>query len=277
MCKKIMCRMTFDLEREESVPKALFRKLIMYPAIDLDVKGEMVEARPNYYQIVAEGEHVKLNEYTVYINGVTRVVAVLHPGQRECNISPTFTGEFVVHYIKDSVEDSVPNAAGDSSVLVEQSDADKKDCEAVTSGWKENDIKESVPQPAGNSRALVKKSDVKKKDWKQAAPKKSQSKPKKKDMTGGWKVIETKGNLSQEDQRGIAFESDDEASLTMEPVDLNRLRQQTGKEEKAGTKRTLSSLQTSDSEEMESQCLDWPETELYEESQSILTRRKQRK
>ncbi len=286
----MVCRLAFDLERDdESVPKGLFRQLILYPAVHLDLKGEVVEARPNYYRVMVEGEHDKLNEYTAYINGVTRVVALLYPGSRECDIDPKFTSEIEVTYIVDEPQESVPRESNASVFSKEKNvgepsvkQAPKKSVQAsvpresnVSVFSKEKNVGEPIVKQApkksvqasvpreSNASVFSKEKNVGEPSVKHA-PKKSQSVNEKKEMTHGWTVTESKAN----NVRGVDEVSSDEASLTMEPVNVKNLR-------KTQAEKSSSTLQVpAINEDMDS--FDWPETELYEESISILSRKRRK-
>ncbi len=226
---KVICRLWFDLERAPCVPKELFRKLIEYPAVDLDVKGHMIEASPDSYHVEAEGEHANLNDFTTYINGVTRVIAVLHPGERECDVKPKFTREFEVQYL--------------------------------------------VPLPPDESEPKEKKEGVLALSSEGQEPNGAEALPKK-----GVKRV-----TAVNDETSVGNQSDNEGSLTMEPVDMIALRstQMTQARTESGPKVTkcASKLRVSvEDNDQQSQGFDWPETELFEESESlsILSRRKRK-
>ncbi len=287
----VLCRMTFDLEREASVPKKLFRKLIMYPAIDLEVRGEMTEARPDYYTVVAEGEHNKLNEYTTYINGVTRVVAVLHPGQRECDITSKFSGEFVVRYLVplSDLEKSVPtkekpqvpsrNPCSKSKVGTKEA-ARARLTFASEDSRKKGEPEKAVVNPCSKSKVVTKEAtrarltfaweDSKKKGEPEKAIVNPCSKSKEPETCVKFASKKDSGSKKEEEEKSVVCDSDDAASITMEPVNIASLRatqmdkSEKKKEKEADLKDALS-------------LMEWPETEKFEESESILSRRKRRK
>ncbi len=228
---KVMCRMWFDLERVPSVPKELFRKLIMYPAVDLDVKGHMTEVSPDSYHVEAEAEHGNLNDYITYVNGVTRVIAVLRPGERECDVKPEFTREFEVKYLVP-----LPPSTESLSLEVNRTASELTASEEVNAG-----------------------SDIMSRETKASQPEE--------DIEGKRKGTRDRAMIS----------SDDEASLTMEPVHLGRLRETQAQKNLERKIKDTSTLAVTDADELDSQCMDWPETDLYEESCSLLSKRNRRK